>query len=320
MAKTKRLFKSFSRLLFPVVVLIVAALIASSVWLIHTISRPVASAYMVTPEKYGLLSARGATVTDENWANKDGSSARGWLLRGTENAPAVILLHRYGTDRSHLLDLGIKLSEATNFTVLMPDERGHGANPKVNFSSFGEYEADDALAAIEFLRGLKTEAQTPLIGKNIGIYGVEMGAFAALSATTKDENIKSLVLDSVPEYSGDIIASAVNSRFPFASSLTSKLANFGTYLYFFDSRYQRNSMCDTAKSIEKRQVLLLAGADAPQFQESTAKVAKCFPVTSKTEAKTDLNPSGYSVAIASIEQAEIYDRRVIEFFKLSLSN
>ena len=320
MAKTKRLFKSFSRLLLPVVVLIALAIIAASVWLVHSAGRPPAAAYLVTPEKYGLLSARGAKVTDENWTNRDGSAARGWLLRGTENAPAVILLHRYGTDRSHVLDLGIKLNEATNFTVLMPDERGHGATPKVSYTSFGGCETDDVISALEFLRGLKTEAQTPLTGQNIGIYGVEMGALVALSAAAKDEFIKALVLDSVPENSNQVLASAIDSRFPFASSVTSKLAQLGTYPYFYDGCYRRNSMCETAKSVQNRQVLLLAGADAAQFQDSTANLAKCFPQTSKVEPKTDLNPSGYSVVNASIEQSESYDRRIIEFFKVSLSN
>ncbi len=320
MSKTKRLFKSFSRLLLPVVVLAVAAILSASVWLVYTVSRPTSAGYLVTPEKYGLLSARGATITDENWTNRDGTAARGWLLRGTENAPAVILLHRYGADRSHVLDLGIKLNEATNFTVLMPDQRGHGVNPKVNYTAFGETETEDALAAIEFLRGVKTEAQTPIVGQNIGFYGIEMGAFVALSATAKDEKVKALALDSVPDGSGGVVASAVDSRFPFASSITSKLANAGTYLYFVDGSYKRNSSCNTAKSLENRQVLMLAGADAPQFQDSTAAIAKCFPATSKIEAKTDLNPSGFSVANITVEQAENYDRRIIEFFKLSLSN
>lgn len=320
MSKTKRLFKSFSRLLLPVVVLAVAAILSASVWLVYTVSRPTSAGYLVTPEKYGLLSARGATITDENWTNRDGTAARGWLLRGTENAPAVILLHRYGADRSHVLDLGVKLNEATNFTVLMPDQRGHGVNPKVNYTAFGETETEDALAAIEFLRGVKTEAQTPIVGQNIGFYGIEMGAFVALSATAKDEKVKALALDSVPDGSGGVVASAVDSRFPFASSITSKLANAGTYLYFVDGSYKRNSSCNTAKSLENRQVLMLAGADAPQFQDSTAAIAKCFPATSKIEAKTDLNPSGFSVANITVEQAENYDRRIIEFFKLSLSN
>jgi pimeloyl-ACP methyl ester carboxylesterase len=320
MAKTKRLFKSFSRLLLPVIVLFVLAVAGSSVWLVHTAANPPKQGYLVTPERYGQLSTRGSRVTEENWTNRDGSQSRGWLLRGSENAPAVILLHRYGADRSHLLDLGVKLNEATNFTVLMPDGRGHGANPTVKVTSFGGCEADDISGALEFLRGLKTEAQTPLIGQSIGIYGVEMGALVAISVAAKDEYVKALILDSVPQSSDEVLGSAVGARFPFASSVTSKLARLGTYAYFYNGCYNRASACDTAKSISKRNILLLAGSDAAQFQDSTAALTKCFPNTAKIESKLDLNPSGYGITNASLEQSEAYDRRVIEFFKSALSN
>lgn len=320
MAKTRRLFKSFSRLILPVIVLFVLAVVAASVWLVHRTAVAPKQAYLVTPEKYGQLSTRGARVTDENWTNRDGAQSRGWLLRGSENAPAVILLHRYGADRSHMLDLGVKLNEATNFTVLMPDLRGHGMDPSVRFTSFGGCESEDITAALEFLRGLKTEAQTPLIGQSIGIYGVEMGALVAVSVAAKDEYVKALILDSVPQSSDKALAAAVGARFPFASSVTSKFAQLGTYAYFYNGCYKRDPVCETAKSISKRQVLLLAGSDAAQFQDSTAALAKCFPNPAKLESKLDLNPSGYGITNASLEQSEAYDRRVIEFFKSALGN
>jgi pimeloyl-ACP methyl ester carboxylesterase len=320
MAQTKRLVKSFYRLLLPVVILLILVVIVASILLVHTASNPPQANYLVTPEKYGQFSTRGARVTDETWNNRDNSQSRGWLLKGSENAPAVILLHRYGADRSHVLDLAIKLNEATNFTVLMPDERGHGINPKVAASSFGGCESDDALAAIEFLRGLKSDNQSNLVGPDIGFYGVEMGALAALSAASKDPSIKAVALDSVPSESSVVLSSAIEKRFPFASSITSALANIGTPLYFYNGCYRRDGACDTAKSISNRQVLLLAGLDAPNLQDSTTKLSRCFPITSKTETKTDLNPSGYGLANASLEQSRTYDLRVIEFFKNALGN
>ena len=40
-----------------------SAVCPASVWLVYTTARPVATRYLVTPEKYGRLSARGAQVT-----------------------------------------------------------------------------------------------------------------------------------------------------------------------------------------------------------------------------------------------------------------
>lgn len=319
MAKTSRLVKSFYRLFLPVITLLISALIAAALLLLYTASTPPRVNYLVTPEKYGQLSPRGAQVKDETWTNRDGTTARGWLLKGDEGAPAVILLHRYGADRSHVLDLAIKLNEATNFTVLMPDQRGHGVSSTVTSSSFGGCEGDDALAAIEFLRGLSGGGQTRLIGQNIGVYGVEMGALAGLAAAAKDAGIKALALDSVPTDSNVILTSAIEKKFPFASSVTSQIANLATPIYFYNGCYRRGAACDTAKLVGDRRILLLAGLDAPYLQESTVKVNRCFPNSNKTEAKIDLNPSGYGLAGASLEQSAAYDQRIVEFFRTALN-
>lgn len=318
MAVTKRLFKSFSRLLLPIVILLTGAVVTSSVFLVQKAALAPKARYLVTPEKYGQLSSRGAQITDETWQNMDGSTARGWLLRGVPGAPAVILLHAYGADRSYVLNLGVKLNEATDFTILMPDQRGHGDTPHVKQTSFGGCETEDALAAIKFLRGLKPDGQTTLVGQNIGIYGTEMGALTAVFAAGKDDSVKSLVLDSVPHSSDDLLARATVKRYPFASFITTRFAGLGTYLFYYDGCYRRDSACDVAKNLNNRQVLLLAGADAPDFQVSTTTLSRCFPSSTKLETKTDLNPSGYNITNASLEQSEAYAQHVISFFKQSL--
>jgi pimeloyl-ACP methyl ester carboxylesterase len=312
--------KSFSRLLLPVVLLVVVAVAAGAVWLVYTTARPLHSRYLVTPDKYGQLSTRAAQVTDETWTNRDGSTARGWLLRGTEGSPAVILYHKFGADRSYVLNLGVKLNESTNFTVLMPDQRAHGDTPFVKNASFGGCEAEDARSAIEFLRNLKTLNQTPFISKNIGIFGVEMGGMVAVSTAAKDPSVKAIAVDSVPRDSDSLLKESLDSRFPFASFATSKLAQLGTRMYYFDGCYQRETICDTARRIDGRSVLLLAGIDAPDFQESTSRLSKCFPADNKIETKTDLSPSGFGIMNASMEQSEIYEQRIIDFFRNSLTN
>ena len=318
MANSTRLFKSFLRLLFPVVLLVLVAVGAGAVWLVYTAARPVKGRYLVTPDKYGQLSTRAAQVTEETWTNRDGSTSRGWLLRGAENAPGVILLHKYGADRSYVLNLGVKMNESTNFTVLMPDQRGHGENPSVQNASFGGCEAEDAGSAVEFVRNLKTPNQIALVNKSIGIFGVEMGSIVAIALAAKDQNIKAIAVDSVPADSDGVLKGSIEKRFPFASVATSKLAQLGTHLYYFDGCFQRALVCDVAKKVENRSILLLAGVDAQEFQDSTARLNKCFAVSNKIEGKIDLSPSGFSITNASMEQSEAYDQRLIDFFRSSL--
>lgn len=318
MAATTRLFKSFTRLVLPVVILIVGSIVVSSILLVQKASHAPKAPYLVTPEKYGQLSSRGAQITEETWSNSDGTQSRGWLLRGASGAPAIILLHAYGADRSYVLNLGVKINEATDFTILMPDQRGHGESPTVKSTSFGGFEADDALAALRYLRGLKPDGQTALVGPKVGFYGTEMGALAAVFAASKDESIKALALDSIPSTSDEMLGRATYKRYPFASFVTVSLAKFGTSLYYYDRSYRHDSACDTARNLTGRDIVLLAGADAPDYQESTTAAGRCFPTTSKVEMKTDLNPSGYNITNASLEQSDMYDQRVIAFFKQSL--
>ena len=320
MAKSTHLVKSFARLVLPALFLVVIAVTGGSIWLVYATSHPLNSRYLVTPDKYGQLSSRAAQVTEEKWTNRDGSPARGWLLRGADGFPAVILFHKFGADRSYLLNLGVKLNESTNFTVLMPDQRGHGENPPVENASFGGCESEDASSAAQFVRSLKSGTQVPLVGKNLGIFGVEMGALVAISTAETDVDIKAIALDSVPQDSDGVLDGSVGRKFPFASFATTRLARLGTYMYYFDGCYRREPVCDIARRIGGRDVMLLSGVDAQEFQDSTSRLSKCFPGTNRVETKLDLSPSGFGIINASIEQSEAYDQRLIDFFRNALGN
>ena len=319
MFKVKRLTKSFIRLLLPVVLLLVVASSAASVWLVHETSHPINMGYLVTPEKYGLLSSRGAQVTEESWRGAENTQQKGWLLRGLPNMPAVILLHKYGANRSHVLNLGVKLNEATNFTVLMPDLRGHGPEAGEAKCTFGGCESQDLSSSVEYLKGLKSSEGFQLVAGGVGIYGLEMGALSALATATADPDVKAVALDSVPADSDSMLASAIGKRFPFASDVTERLGQLGTYAYFYDGCYKRGSACDMAKQMNNRSVLLLAGSDSRELQESTSKLSKCFPNSVKMDSKTDLSPSGMSILTASLESSEAYDQRIIDFFRNSFA-
>ncbi len=320
MRKVIRLIRSFYHLLLPVVVLTFVAALAASIWLVYTVSTPPRSAHLVTPARFAQLSSRGAQITDETWQNEDGSAGRGWLLKGGAGAPAVILLHRYGTDRSHILNFGVKLSETTNFTVLMPDLRGHGLEPSVDQTTFSGCELNDVSSAIKFLRSAQTAGGEALVGENIGIYGIELGALTGLAVAAADPSVKAIALESMPKSSSDLIGSVIYARFPFGSFVTAPLARLGSYVYYATSCFERASSCELAGKIADRNVLLLAGPQAPYFQTSTSNLSSCFPKQTKVQAFTDLTPSGFDLTNATLKQADFYDNRVIFFFQESLAN
>ncbi|HEV2707109.1 MAG TPA: alpha/beta hydrolase [Pyrinomonadaceae bacterium] len=310
----RRLLKA----LLPVALLIVLALVAFAAWVVYGATHPPRRAYLVTPEKFGQLSARGLKATDETWSNRDGTRARGWLLRGAEGAPAVVLLHRYGADRSWVLNLGVKLNESSNFTVLLPDLRGHGETPLVAANSFGSREAEDVSAAIDYLRSLTTAQGRPLVGRSVGLYGAQLGAYAALLAARHDPGIAALVLDSVPASPDELLGEAVKTSTGMDNGLLRALARLGARVYFL-SGYHNIESCVAARDLKGRRVLLLSGEDAGSLRASTDALASCFGGQSEVEVKTDLPLTGSTLAYSTGEQGETYDRRVIEYFSRNLS-
>lgn len=335
----RKLFGSFLKLVLPAILVIVVATIAGSIWLVHlTADEPPRAAYIITPERFKQITNNAENFTEETWVNHDGTNSRGWFVRGTTGAPAVILLHRYGADRSWLLNLGVKLYSATGFTVLIPDLRGHGENPTVKYTSLGGCEADDLAAAIDFLRAQKSVAadksvksqsaskpvatepvSNKLVGQKIGVYGVEIGAIAAMMGAASSNDIQALALDSVPASADSALQSIVAARTAVASSAVAPLAGTAAPLYFMRGCYKSTPLCATAAALSNRKVLLLAGADQPQWQQSTAALASCFGGGGNVQKNTDLQPSGYNlIQIATPEQQEVYNKLVIDFFRDAL--
>src|SRR6266849_8019947 len=248
MSSRTRVVRRVVKAFLPIVLVIVMAFVAVGVWIVHGITRPPRSPYLVTPQTFSKVTGPILKATDVTWKNHDGTQARGWMVRGADGAPAVILLHRYGADRSWLLNLAVKLNESTNFTVLWPDLRGHGENPAVNWTLFGGVEGDDATAAIDYLHSLKTSLGKPQIGPRIGIYGIELGAYAALDAARRYPEIHALALDSVPTSPDDLIRSVTNTRTGMNSAQLQRLVRAGVRVYGL-GRFQSTSSCDLARSL-----------------------------------------------------------------------
>jgi pimeloyl-ACP methyl ester carboxylesterase len=317
MSPRRRLGKKLSKTFLPILLLIVLAVTVCLGLIIYGVTRPPRQQYLVTKQTFSQISGPASKVSDETWRNRDGTQARGWLLKGAQGSPAVILLHRYGTNRSWLFNLGVKLNETTNFTILWPDLRGHGIDPPVKWTSFGIQEGEDVIDAIDFLRALKGSGGKALVGEHIGLYGVELGALAALEAAEQRSEVKAIALDSVPKSTDELLQAAVKEDIGIDNSLVQYLVRTGMRVYLAGG-YKDINACVIASQLRDRHVLLLSGPETGYLRESTATLARCFPAAEKVETKLDLPLTGFRLASATGEQGEAYDRPVIDFFDRSL--
>jgi pimeloyl-ACP methyl ester carboxylesterase len=212
-----------------------------------------------------------------------------------------------------LFNLGVKINETTNFTILLPDLRGHGLNPLVRTSTLGGRDDEDLLAALDFLRNVKSENKNKLVGDRFGVYGVELGAYSALKAAGTDNQVKVLVADSVPRSSNELLNSAIKSCTGIENRFLNSLVVPATRLYMLGA-FNSSNACDAAASVREPKVLLMSGADAGYLIGATASLQKCFPNQANVETRTDLPLSGLNMPSATGEQGESYDRIVIDYF------
>jgi hypothetical protein len=178
----------------------------------------------------------------------------------------------------------------------------------------GQRDGEDVSAALSYLKQIKTPKGEPLVGDRFGLYGVELGGYAALKAAAQEPQVKTLVLDSIPNSVDDLINAAVAAEAGTQNSFLRYLGRMGTRIYF-SGQYENTTTCEMAGLLRTQHVFLLSGPEAGYLRNTTAAVARCFP---NVEVKTDLPLTGFNLPSATGEQGEGYDRRVIDFFDKTL--
>jgi hypothetical protein len=164
---------------------------------------------------------------------------------------------------------------------------------------------------------LKGASGNQLVGDHSGLYGVELGAYAALHAALHDTSVRVLVLDSVPRDPDELLRAALRDNVGVDNKVLRYLTRGATRIYFV-GRYENTPVCEMAASLKNQHLLLLSGEDAGYLRESTVALEKCFQNTADLEVKTDLPLTGLNLPSATGEQGEGYDRRVIDFFDKNL--
>ncbi len=113
----------------------------------------------------------------------------GWFFPGLRGAPVVILCHGYKWQRGDELTLATTLEE-NQYNVFVFDFSSHGKSP--GSTTLGPREATEVLTVIAVM------AQRNDVDRNrMGVWGANMGGYAALAAAAADRRIASLVVDSV---------------------------------------------------------------------------------------------------------------------------
>ncbi|MGB4268138.1 MAG: alpha/beta hydrolase [Spirochaetota bacterium] len=144
----------------------------------------------------------GIPYMDVEFKNDVNLTLKGWLVPGNSNN-AIVMVHGITADRREGLRW-VKALHNAGYNLLLFDLRNHGKSDKAK-TGMGYYEKNDVIAAVDFLlsKGYK----------NIGVFGVSMGASTAIQAMAIDKRILAGVFEAAFANLGDLLAEIAKRDF-----------------------------------------------------------------------------------------------------------
>jgi pimeloyl-ACP methyl ester carboxylesterase len=228
----------------------------------------------------------------------------GWFFPGLRGAPTIVLCHGYGSSRGELLTLVSALQDH-QYNVFVFDFAAHGGNAGI--TTFGYRETDEVRAAVDTVA-----ARNDVDPARIGLWGYNLGAYAALREAENDHRIKAIVLDSVYDQPQQMVKIGVERTglggFPLMARSAAFSFTWLNYKYREDPPISKklNALAGVPK-------LFIEASDDPELAEITRQM---FIKAPEPRDQTII-PHGNFVSMDDNEKRD-YENRVVSFFLLRL--
>jgi pimeloyl-ACP methyl ester carboxylesterase len=228
----------------------------------------------------------------------------GWFFPGFMGARTIVLCHGYGSSRGELLTLVSALQDH-QYNVFVFDFVGHGSNDGA--TTFGYTEVAELRAAIDELA-----KRSDVDSQSFGLWGYNLGAYAALGEAETDKRIRALVLDSVYDKPEQMVKIGVEragmSQLPLMAR--SAEVSFDWINHKYSSEKPLSWQMDSLTGIPK---LFIAAADDPELADLTLKLFKNAP-----EPKEQVTILHGNFPNMGDQDKRDYENRVISYFLLRL--
>jgi len=141
------------------------------------------------PRRFGWMKKTQLEFREVTFKSHDGLTLFGRFIPARNHA-TIILIHGLGSANNDMLVYAEFLVNA-GYGVFMIDLRAHGSSDG-DTSTYGLREADDITGAVDYL-----QTRLDVYGDKIGVFGISLGAQAALRAALKTDKIRALVLEGL---------------------------------------------------------------------------------------------------------------------------
>jgi pimeloyl-ACP methyl ester carboxylesterase len=292
----------YTKLLMALFALVFFAVLATSAiagFLVYRIVKP-----QRTSSEINMASFPGRPEEVSFNVSGDNGNRVGWFFPGFRGAPTIILCHGYESSRGELLTLESALQDH-QYNVFIFDFAAHGAN--AGLTTLGYHEADEVKAAVDVMA-----ARTDVDPARFGLWGYNIGAYAALREAEGDKRIRAMVLDSVYDQPKQMVKVGVERNGLAGFPLMVRAAEF-SFGYLNSTHKDDPPLSKKLNAIAGVPTLYIQALDDPELGETTRQIFLKAP-DPKEQA---VIPHGNFVSLDDQEKRD-YENRVVSFFLLRL--
>jgi len=248
---------------------------------------------------------------DVEFDSADGVRLSGWWIDGEPGRPPVMLCHDFGASKSSLVNVALALNRV-GFPVLAFDFRAHG-DSQGQRSTLGLREKRDVVGAVDYL-----SSRQDLDTKRIGVFGVGMGAHAAVLAAADRPAIRVLVLDGLYPDAAWALARGVFRNWGFG---VDHLAFFprGVFVALTGFPGENERAAEVISNLYGRDMLLLAPASDTRLADEMMRMVQSVPEQPDVDGNLVVLPATHADGLYASEMTR-YHERVAQFFSDRLAN
>ncbi|HEY6905231.1 MAG TPA: alpha/beta fold hydrolase [Candidatus Acidoferrales bacterium] len=292
-----RFGKIFSVLLALVLFVFVSSASVSG-FLLYQVLHPPRSA---APFDLSVMMGRPTTFS---FQVAGGGSREGWFFPGLRGGPAIVVCHGYLSQRADVLTLVTALQDH-EFNVFLFDFIGHGTSagmPTLGYRETGElHSAVGALAT-----------RDDIDKQRFGIWGVDMGGYAALEVAASEPRIGAVAVDDAYDDPRDMLQIEIAKSGLTALPGVRALADFGFRMIEYRFRHEPplSSRLNRTAGIPK---LFVESDDRPALADETVSL-----FTKAPGPKMSLRER-LSYRDMSDEDRKSYESQIVNFFLQNMS-
>ena len=282
---------------FALLLFVFIAVSTVSGFLLYQLLRPARS-----PTAFDLTIMMGHPTT-VSFPLEDGTVREGWFFPGLRGAPTVIVAHGYRGQRADVLTLVTALQEQ-QFNAYLFDFTGHGTSAGV--TTLGYKETAELRAAVQSL-----SARDDVDPRRFGLWGEDMGGYAALEVATSDPRIAAIAVDNAYSDPSEMVQYEVKQSGLAALPGVSAFSDWGFHLlnYSYRDNTPASERLGQLKGIPK---LFIETEDRPELAQYTLRLFNLAPEPKQLIRKR-LNYSDMGD-----EDRKNYESQIVSFFLQSL--